>query len=98
MGSLTATPKEPIFDLQGLFHVPDGTFLVVGPVNVWRLAPGASTWRDAAKMVTAKYGIPAQVLTFSTDASGHPLLAWSQASRAIVNGILQPGIAYHGLT
>lgn len=78
--------------------MPDGTFLAVGPVNVWRLAPRATAWRDASKMVTDQYGIPAEVLTFSTDVTGHPLLVWSQASRSnYVNGSFQPGIAYHGL-
>jgi hypothetical protein len=78
--------------------MPDGTFLVAGPVNVWRLAPGVSAWQDATKMVTDQYGIPAEVLAFSSDASGHPLLAWSQASRSnYVKGAFQPGVAYHGL-
>ena len=90
-------PTSSAFSVRDIFHTPDGTFFVVGSVNAWRLAPGASAWRDATKLVTDQYGIPAEVLTFSTDEAGHPLLVWSQASRAVVNGILQPGIAYHGL-
>jgi hypothetical protein len=90
-------PTSSSFSVRDIFHAPDGTFFVLGSANVWRLAPGASAWRNATKLVTDQYGIPAEVLTFSTDVAGHPLLVWSQASRTIVNGILQPGIAYHGL-
>jgi hypothetical protein len=90
-------PTSSTCEIQCIYHMPDGTFFVMGRVNVWRLQPGATAWRDATKLVTDHYGIPADVLAFSTDVSGHPVLAWSQASRSIVNGILQPGIAYHGL-
>lgn len=94
-------PTLPAMDAtyfpQGLFHLPDGTYLLVGPTHIWQLAPGASAWQDATKIITDQYGTPVHVLAFSTDATGHPVLAWSEGSRNLINGVLQPGVSYHGL-
>lgn len=85
------------YNVQGWFHTSDGSLIAAGPLHIWLLAPGATTWTDAAKLITDQYGIPTQALAISTDTSGRPLLAWSEASNQVVNGIAQPGIAYHGL-
>jgi hypothetical protein len=92
----TLPPMNTMYFPQSVLRMPDGTYLVLWSTHIWRLAPAAA-WQDATKMVTDQYGIAAQVLAFSADATGHPVLAWSEASRKIINGLLQPGIAYHGL-
>ncbi len=79
-----------------LYQAPDGTIMFVVGKTIWRLAPGAASWVSAAPTITSS-NIPTQVLAYSTDQTGHVVLAWAEASRNIVNGVLQPGIAYHGL-
>lgn len=69
----------------------DGSALVADPGSgLWLLEPGASAWKNVAPPIATLVDTP-DVLAFSTDMAGHPLLAWSQTS------MTQPGIAYHGL-
>jgi hypothetical protein len=84
---------------QGPFDTADGSVLVAGAqYDVWLLNPGASTWQNVAPLKSGGYLTAQQILDFSTDASGHPVIAWGQAARRALNGVAQPaGIAYRAL-
>jgi hypothetical protein len=96
-------PAPPMGNLavtgQGPFDTADGSVLVAGAqYDVWLLNPDASTWQNVAPLKTGGYLTAQQILDFSTDASGHPVIAWGQAARSSLNGVAQPaGIAYRAL-